>query len=146
MDCMSVYRPVDRSPRSDVHQVVEHSRASHRREQEGILEATQQDWTGRRKAKPAEFLFPATKRWIASLPPEFQPTATAECFPRIANALSGLWSAPEELASYFAELFVDRRGRRKRFPSRVSSELHALSAYYAVSRPAPASAKDSPPV
>jgi len=141
---MSVYRTVNRSPRSDVHQVVEHSLVSHRREQQGNLEPTPQDWTGRRKAKPAEFLFPATKRWIASLPSEFQPTATAEFFPRIANALAGLWSAPEELTSYFNELFVDKRGRRQGFPARVSSELHALSAYYAVSRPCAARSKDKP--
>ena len=128
---MSVYRTVNRSLRNDVHQVAEHALGSHGREQQGALRGTEQDWTTRRKAKPAEFLFPATKRWIASLPPELQPTAIAEAFPRIANALAGLWSAPEELTSYFAELLVDKRGRRKGFPVRVLAELHALRAYVA---------------
>src|SRR5215831_8110338 len=107
---MSIYRTVNRSPRSDVHQVVEHLVGSHGREQQSVERGTEQDWAGRRKAKPAEFLFPTTIRWMATLPPEFQPTATAKAFPRIANALAGLWSAPEELTGYFIELLVDRRG------------------------------------
>jgi len=132
---MSVYRTVNRSPRSDVHHVVEHALGTHGRQQQEMTAPTEQDWTVRRKARPADFLFPTTARWIAALPREFQPTATAQVFPRILNAIAGLWSAPEELTSYFTELLVDKRGPRKGFPVRVLGELHALRAYYATLRP-----------
>ena len=132
---MSVYRTVNRSPRSDVHHVVEHALGAHGRQQQGIPGPTEQEWTVRRRARPAEFLFPTTTRWVAALPRELQPTATALAFPRILNAIAGLWSAPAELTSYFTELLVDRRGQRKGFPVRVLGELHALRAYYATLRP-----------
>lgn len=67
---------------------------------------------------------------MENLPPDFQPTQTSETFPRVANALAALSSAPEELTSYLDGLLVDKRGRRQGFPMRVLSELHALSAYY----------------
>ena len=118
-----------------MYNVVEHAVGSQGHEQQGILGATERDWTGRRKAKPAEFLFPTTMRWMATLPPEFQPTATAECFPRIANALARLWSTPEESTSYFSELMVDKRVRRLGFPVRVLGELDGLRAYYAMLHP-----------
>lgn len=68
---------------------------------------------------------------MESLPPDFQPRQTSETFPRIANALAALGSAPEELTSYLNDLLVDKRGRRQGFPVRVLSELHALSVYNA---------------
>ena len=37
---------------------------------------------------------------MAALPFEFQPTATARAFPRIANQLATLWPMPGELGSY----------------------------------------------
>ena len=131
---MSVYRTVKRLPRSDVHHVVEHMVGSDGHEHQSIEIMAEQHWAGRRKARPAEFLFPSTVRWMTTLPPELQPTATAKIFPRILNALAGLWSAPEELTSYFSELLTDRRGRRKGFPVRVSAELDALRAYHAAMR------------
>jgi len=73
--------------------------------------------------------------WIAALPVEFQPTATARAFPRIANQLATLWPMPGEMASYFIELLVDNRGGRQGFPIRVLSELHALRQYYASLHP-----------
>ena len=118
---MSVYRPLKRSPRSD--------------KQQGVPRAPEQNWTGRRKAKPAEFLFPTTMRWMATLPSEFQPTAIGEAFPRIANALAALWIRPDAFMSYLDDLLIDKRGGRQGFPIDALAELHALSGYYAVSRP-----------
>jgi hypothetical protein len=118
---MSVYRPLKRSPRSD--------------KQQGVPRAPGQNWTGRRKAKPAEFLFPTTMRWTATLPSEFQPTAIGEAFPRIANALAALWTRPDAFMSYLDDLLIDKRGGRQGFPIGALAELHALSGYYAVSRP-----------
>jgi hypothetical protein len=118
---MSVYRPLKRSPRSD--------------KQQGVPRAPEQNWTGRRKAKPAEFLFPTTMRWMATMPSEFQPTAIGEAFPRIANALAALWTRPDAFMSYLDDLLIDKRGGRQGFPIDALAELHALSGYYAVSRP-----------
>ena len=80
---------------------------------------------------PAEFLFPATVRWLASLPPEFPATAIGKTFPRIANMLAALWTRPDALTNYLSELLTDKRGRRQGFPITVLAELHALRAYCA---------------
>ena len=128
---MSPYRTLKRSPVSDVHHVVEHIVGPERVEQQTGPSSHGEDWRSLRKAKPTEILLPRTVRWITTLPLEFQPTATAEAFPRIANAIAALWSAPEELTSYLTELVVDKRRRRQGFPIRVLSELDALRAYYA---------------
>jgi hypothetical protein len=128
---VSPYRTLKRSPINDVHHVAEHVVGPGGFEQQTNPNSPSEDWTGRRKAKPTDILLPRTVRWIATLPLEFQPTATAETFPRIANALAALWSAPEELTNYLTELVVDKRGRRRGFPMRVLSELDALRAYYA---------------
>jgi hypothetical protein len=94
----------------------------------------EQDWARRRKAKPAEFLLPTTMRWMATLPPEFQPRAIGKAFPRIANALAALWTRPDAFTSYLDDLLIDSRGARQGFPIDVLAELHALSGYCAASR------------
>jgi hypothetical protein len=132
---MSIYRPVNRSPRSDVHHVAERGVGSQGDKQQGVPRAPEQNWTGRRKAKPAEFLFPTTMRWMVTLPSEFQPTAIGKAFPRIANTLAALWTRPEAFTSYLDDLLIDKRGARQGFPIDALAELHALRAYYAVSRP-----------
>src|ERR1017187_6763488 len=97
---MSIYRPVNRSPRSDVHHVAEHGVGFQRDKQQGVPRAPEEDWSGRRKAKPAEFLFPTTSRWMATLPSEFRPTAIGKAFPRIADALAPFGPKPVELMRY----------------------------------------------
>jgi hypothetical protein len=84
---------------------------------------------------PIQTLLPATLRWIGSLPFEFQPTAIASAFPRVANALAALWPRPDAFGGYLFELLVDRRAGRRGFPIRVLRELHALRAYYATLHP-----------
>jgi hypothetical protein len=132
---MSIYRPLNRSPLSDVHHVAEHSGGSLGDKQRGVPRAPEEDWIRRRKAKPAEFLFPTTTRWMATLSPEFQPTAIGKAFPRIANTLAALWTRPDAFTSYLDDLLSDRRGGRQGFPIEALAELHALRGYYAVSRP-----------
>lgn len=66
---------------------------------------------GEQKVIPVEALPPTTARWIAGLPREVGPAAIGEMFPHIANALATFWDRPDELANYFCELLVDRRGR-----------------------------------
>jgi len=131
MERVSFYRTFKRSPLSDVYYVAVHAVGPQRSEQRAAAIPSKQDWTSRRKAKPVEVLLPRTVSWIAALPVEFQPTATARAFPRIANQLATLWSIPGEMASYFIELLVDNRGGRHGFPVRVLGELHALRQYYA---------------
>ena len=112
------------------------------RSREQASAGPRQDWTEQRKARASEILLPRTTRWIATLPVDFQLTATAKAFPRIANELAALWSEQEELTGYLDELLVDRRGRRQGFPARVLSELHALRAYcatFVVARHTPSS-------
>jgi hypothetical protein len=130
--------------RNDVHQVAGHTTGPQRDKQQGVRGAPEQDWTGRRKAEPAQFLFPTTVRWMQSLPSEFQPTTLGKAFPRIANTLAALWTRPNEFMSYLNDLLIDNRGGRQGFPTDVLTELHALTDYYAqcfavaVGRPGPA--------
>ena len=132
---MSIYRQVNRSPRSDVHHVAEHGVGHQGDQHQGMARAPEQNWAGRRKAKPAEFLFPTTMRWMATLPSGFQPMAIGRAFPRIANALAALWTRPDAFTSYLNDLLTDKRGARRGFPIDALAELHALRGYYAVSRP-----------
>ena len=76
-------------------------------------------------------LLAAAARWIATLPIDLQPVATAKAFPKIVNALAEHWENPRNLQSYLNKLLVGRRGRRRALPIRVSRELHALRAYHA---------------
>jgi len=128
---MSIYRPLDRPPRSDVHHVAEHVAGPERNGPPAEEKPAKQDWTEHRKVVPTEALLPATARWMATLPSDFRPTVVGEAFPRIANALADRWSRPEALTSYLSELLVDTRGGRRGFPVRVLRELHALRALYA---------------
>src|SRR5215472_5302776 len=89
----------------------------------------QEDWTDRRKARPADHLLPATVAWLTKLPLEIQPSATRDGFPRIVNLLALLWSRPDALTSYLDELVMDRRGGRRGFPLAVLQELRVLSDY-----------------
>jgi hypothetical protein len=125
---MSIYRPVDRQPRSDVHHVPRHMDGG-----DGAKPQPDQtqDWSKHRKALPPEPLLPTTTRWIETLPQEFQPAAIGATFPRIANALASRWATPESLTSYLNDLLVDTRGGRRGFPVKVLRELHALRALYA---------------
>ena len=132
---MSIYRPVQRSPRSDVHQVSEHVVGPDTGQQRESSAASEQDWTSKRKAHPAETLLPVATRWLTTLPFDCYPLALAKTFPRIANALATFWARPDALMSYLSELLVDRRGGRKGFPLDVLDELHQLKAYYSSLHP-----------
>jgi hypothetical protein len=127
---MSVYRPMKRAPRNDVHRVADHAVARTSVEKGSVPSQPAPVWDDQRKASPVEMLLPATVRWIASLPLELRPTAIGKTFPRIANELATLWNRPDEFTAYLKELLVDRRGGRRGFPIAVARELHALRAYY----------------
>jgi hypothetical protein len=125
------YGTLNCAPLGDAHRITEHIVSPKGSEAQTSLNSSKAEWTGRRKAKATRFLLPRTVRWMETLPPDFQPRQTCETFPRIANAIAALWTAPEGLTEYLDDLLVDKRGQRQGFPVRVLSELHALSAYNA---------------
>ena len=132
---MSIYRPFQRSPRSDVHQVGEHVVGPDTAQPRESSPVAEQDWVSRRRARPAETLLPVATRWLTALPFDVYPLALAKTFPRIANALATFWERPDALTSYLGELLVDRRGGRNGFPLDVLDELNQLRSYYATLHP-----------
>ena len=83
-----------------------------------------------RRAEPACKPLPRTLKWVASLPPNVQPTALLRHFPRIANVIAATWGHSISLRSYMDCLFSDRRGTRQGFPPEVLRELVALKHYH----------------
>jgi hypothetical protein len=128
---MSVYRIFDRLPSSDMYAL----RA--KRETPAPSQATsphgalpKEDYKSFRKAAPAGEPLPRTLEWIASLPPNVQPTALLRHYARIANVIAAVWRDPKSLRSYMDCLFTGDRGNRQGFPPDVLHELLELREYY----------------
>jgi hypothetical protein len=83
-----------------------------------------------RRAEPACKPLPRTLRWVASLPPNVQPTALLRHYARIANVMAATWEHSTSLRSYMDCLFSDNRGNRQGFPQDVLRELVALKRYH----------------
>jgi hypothetical protein len=75
-------------------------------------------------------LLDRTFKWLATLPADLRPTATARAYPRIVNRIGDLWGHCEYTRLYFQGLLIDRRRDRKGFPPGVRRELEALQQYY----------------
>jgi len=71
-----------------------------------------------------------TFKWLATLPAEVRPMATARQYPRIANRIGELWGNCEYSRLYMQGLLKDRRSGRKGFPAEITMELAALQTYY----------------
>lgn len=82
-----------------------------------------------RKAAPANTPLPRTLKWVATLPPNVQPTALLRHYARIANVIAATWGHATSLRSYMDCLFSDNRGNREGFPPEVLSELSTLRDY-----------------
>ncbi len=82
-----------------------------------------------RRAQPLNQALPATRRWIAQLPPEIRPLSLLDEFPRVANALAHAWPDAPTVAAYLDSLLHDRRGGRRGFPGHVQIELLTLREY-----------------
>jgi uncharacterized protein len=54
------------------------------------------------------------------------PRGLEASYPRIIERIVQLWDSPE-MASYFSELLIDKRGGRQGFPSQIASEIFLLS-------------------
>jgi hypothetical protein len=83
-----------------------------------------------RRAEPACKPLSRTLKWVASLPPNVQPTALLRHYARIANVIAATWGHSISLRSYMDCLFSDRRGTRQGFPPEVQRELVALKHYH----------------
>ncbi|HEY3179380.1 MAG TPA: hypothetical protein VGL25_10920 [Casimicrobiaceae bacterium] len=129
---MSVYRTLHEGVPSEVN-----VSAVARRGQQSNSPATEDksaiagnDATFARKAAPNNQPFPATFKWIASLPREIRPLALLQQYPRIANMLAQSWHDPSAFREYMFDLLIDRRGGRQGFPQDVRAELLRLRAYF----------------
>jgi hypothetical protein len=65
-------------------------------------------------------------RWLASLPPDTRPDYLCAHFPRIANRLALCWTDPSLALRLLDDLFRDKRGGRRGFPSKALDELTSL--------------------
>ena len=83
-----------------------------------------------RKARPADFMLPATVNWFEALPAEVRPYAVAEKYARIANLLAQQWNDDKACRAYFDDLLMGRRSKRRGFPVNVRRELWLLREYY----------------
>ena len=83
-----------------------------------------------RKARPVEYMLPATVTWFESLPPQVRPVVLAEQYGRIANLLAQQWNDDNSCRAYFDELLKGRRGKRRGFPVNVRRELWVLREFY----------------
>jgi len=83
-----------------------------------------------RKARPIEYMLPATIQWIEALPPEIRPVTLAQQYARIANLLAHQWNDDKACRAYFDDLLAGRRAKRRGFPVSVRRELWVLRKYY----------------
>jgi hypothetical protein len=127
---MSIYSTFKRAPRSDVHQIADHTLGPARVERDSAETAPARDWTGHRKASPAVVPLKTTTAWMENLPPEIQPHAIYNRIPRIANAVAALWARPDATQAFLDSLLIDRRRGRKGFAEDILNELQKLQAYY----------------
>jgi len=93
-------------------------------------QAPAQNMAWLRKARPVDYMLPATIKWFEALPPEVRPVAVAEGYARIANLLAQQWNDDKACRAYFDDLLAGRRGKRRGFPVNVRRELWSLREYY----------------
>jgi hypothetical protein len=84
----------------------------------------------RRTVLPDVPLHERTFKWLATLPAEVRPMATARQYPRIANRIGELWGNCEYSRLYLQGLLRDRRNGRRGFPAMIRKELETLQTYY----------------
>jgi hypothetical protein len=85
----------------------------------------------RRAIDPKEsHLRERTFKWLATLPANVRPMATARQYARIVNRICDLWAHCEFTRLHFQGLLIDRRRGREGFPAIVRHELEVLQNYY----------------
>lgn len=87
-----------------------------------------------RRARPVEYMLPATIKWYESLPPQIRPMVLGMQYARIANLLAQQWNDDKACRAYFDDLLTGRRAKRRGFPANVRRELWVLREYYQKTR------------
>lgn len=88
------------------------------------------DWASMRKARPADFILPATRAWLDALPADVVPASLVERYPRIVNMIAMHWSDRLQCARLFDELLGDRRAGRAGFPPASQRDLLDLQEFW----------------
>jgi hypothetical protein len=88
------------------------------------------DWSGVRKARPADYLLPQSEKWFDALPQAVAPCALASQFPRIVNLIVAQWNDHRGAPQLFEDLLGDRRGGRAGFPPAVRRDLFRLQEFW----------------
>ena len=83
-----------------------------------------------RKARPVEYMLPATIKWLDALPPQVRPVALTAQYARVANLLAQQWNDEKACRAYFEDLLTGRRGTRRGFPAHIRRELWELRKHY----------------
>jgi hypothetical protein len=127
---MTTYRAIDIDPGNDVHgdETLEETLAP--RCTTSRMSVRLEEYKQLRKTAPTAGPLPRTMKWVASLPPNVQPTVLLRHYARIANVIAATWAHETSLRSYMNCLFNDNRGTRQGFPPEVLSELVALKRYH----------------
>lgn len=71
-----------------------------------------------------------TEAWLRALPVPLRPSQLCTLYPRVANRLALCWTDPALTERLFDDLLMDRRGKRKGFPTPVAEELMRLRRYH----------------
>jgi len=90
------------------------------------------DWQAVRGTDDANdhLLRDRTFKWLATLPADVRPMATARQYPRVVNRIADLWGHCEYTRLHLQSLLIDRRKGRKGFSPEVKKELEALQHFY----------------
>src|ERR1041385_4126633 len=99
---MSLYRPFDRYPRSDVHAapIAAEGVALRSAQKTGAIDVHSDQYRHLRKATPIERPLLRTNVWFASLPEEARPHALLRRYARIANLLAAAWGDAKCFRAY----------------------------------------------
>ncbi len=94
------------------------------------LDAGTGQWLEHRKAAPANYLLPSTRKWAEALPQDVQPLALALHFPRVLNLIAAQWNDHHACPALFEDLLGDRRGGRAGFPVDALRDVANLQEYW----------------
>lgn len=88
------------------------------------------DWAAQRKAQPADFILPATRAWLDTLPADIFPAALIARYPRIVNMIALQWGDKLGCPALLDDLLGDRRGGRAGFPAPAQRDLQNLQEFW----------------
>jgi hypothetical protein len=94
------------------------------------MDAGSEQWREIRKAAPAGYLLPSTRRWVERLPVDVYPKLLAKRYPRIVNMIAAQWNDRAGCPKLFEDLLGDRRGGRSGFPPDAYRDIVGLQEYW----------------